>query len=361
MKVIRILLFFPIAGIYWIITYIRNVLFNFGILSSETFSTPIICIGNLSTGGTGKTPHTEYLINKLHETFNVAVLSRGYRRKSKDFVLATTHSTAQEIGDEPRQMKQKFPEITVAADADRRNGIKLILEEKPDTDVILLDDAFQHRYVQPDFSILLTDYNHLFTKDFLLPAGNLRESKLGMKRAKYIIVTKCPNDITAYQRREITNSLNIKKYQQVFFTSYHYKKIVNIIDQEKAFNPYELIDEETNILLITGIAKPKPVLDYLQQYSSNVKHLSYSDHYQFSDKDLEKITQTYIGLKGQKNIIITTEKDAQRLAVLLKKSHDFIYYLPIEVTFIDNNEEIFINQIVKHVSSNKKYGSVYKS
>jgi len=359
MKLLRIVLLFPLAGIYWFITTTRNILFDIGILPSETFEKPIICIGNLSTGGTGKTPHTEYLIKQLKDKFNVAVLSRGYRRKTKNFILSTSKSTAQEIGDEPRQMKQKFPQVTVAVDADRRNGVKEILKNEPNTDLILLDDAFQHRYVKPDFSILLTDLNNIYTNDFILPAGNLRESRRGMNRAKYIIVTKCPENFNALDRQKVIDSIRLKKDQQIFFTSYQYKKAVNLWDNKKVVEPFELIDNKTDVLLITGIAKPKPIVKYLQKFTNNIKHISFSDHHEFSEKDLEKITDAYANLVSEKRIIITTEKDAQRLSILMKKSHDYIYYLPIEVIFTDNNEEIFINQIIKHVSSNKKYSRVY--
>jgi len=359
MKLLRIVLLFPIAGIYWLITTARNILFNTGILPSEMFDKPIICIGNLSTGGTGKTPHTEYLIKQLKDKFNIAVLSRGYRRKTKNFILATAQSTAQEIGDEPRQMKQKFPEVTVAVDADRRNGVKEILKMAPATDLILLDDAFQHRYVKPDFSILLTDLKNIYTKDFILPAGNLRESRRGMNRAKYIIVTKCPDNFNDLDRQKVIDSIRLKKHQQIFFTSYQYKKVINLWDDKKTFEPIELIDDKTDVLLITGIAKPKPIVKYLQQFTHNIKHISFSDHHDFSEKDLEKITDAYANLENEKRIILTTEKDAQRLSVIMKKSLDKIYYLPIEVIFTDNNEEIFINQIIKHVSSNKKYSRVY--
>lgn len=359
MKFLRLLLF-PLAPIYGLVVYIRNIMFNTGFLKSTEFDLPIICIGNLSTGGTGKTPHTEYLIKLLSNQYNVAVLSRGYRRKTKDFRIASSRSSAFEIGDEPRQMKQKFSYVTIAVDGDRCNGVRNILNRRPNTEVILLDDAFQHRYIQADISILLTDYNNLYTKDYLLPVGNLRESRAGMKRARFIVITKCPPNITAFQRRQITNSVKLKKHQQIFFTSYKYKNLVNIKDQSLEIDPLKIIDERTGVLLVTGIANPKPLKQYLRNFTPMVKHLAFSDHHMFSARDIENITNAFSSIKQNRKFIITTEKDAQRLSKIMKASHEYIYYLPIEVVFIDDNEELFNNQIIKHVSSNRKYSTVYK-
>ena len=253
-------LLFPISVLYGTVTFVRNKMFDCGILPSEKFDVPVICVGNLSVGGTGKTPHTEYLALLLSARYRVAVLSRGYKRKSKGFVLADERTTARELGDEPYQIKRKFPDIKVAVDADRRNGITRLMqlpdEEKPE--VIILDDAFQHRYVKPTLSLLLTDCNKLYTSDYVLPAGRLREWKSGASRADIIIVTKCKADISDEERKNILRQISPSKNQRVFFTYINYGELLPVFG-ESCDTSVNFICGNPEVLLLTGIANPFPL------------------------------------------------------------------------------------------------------
>lgn len=334
MKAFRFLLF-PFSIIYYIITSIRNFCYDRNIFSATKFKIPVIAVGNLSVGGTGKTPQIEYLIRLLKEEYNVAVLSRGYKRKTKGFLKVNNRHSANDVGDEPLQFYQKFHnDISVAVDADRTNGIKqLIHNEKPD--IILLDDAFQHRKVKASTYILLTKWNDLYTDDFLLPTGNLREGKYGSKRADYIIVTKCPKNLSEKQRNRIQQKLKPTKNQRLFFSYIEY-------DSElKGDTNIELSAlKNKEITLVTGIANPKPLVNYLKKEGIHFSHIKFPDHHQFKKKDIEKIHQNLHKNKAPK-ILLTTEKDYTRLKEHIPK----INYISIQTKFLCSND--FFDKSIK--------------
>ena len=324
MNVLRKILF-PFAILYGFITSIRNFLFDKGILKSTSFDIPVIAVGNLSVGGTGKTPQIEYLIRLLSNQYTVATLSRGYKRKSEGFVLADATSNAEILGDEPFQFYQKFPNIQVAVDANRTNGITQLLSLQKKPQVILLDDAYQHRKVKAGFYILLTSYGDLYADDFMLPTGNLRESRSGANRANIIVVTKCPKHLSDQRQEEIRLKLNLNCSQQIYFTFIDYDDAIFSKDEKATVND---IKSEVKILL-AGIAKPKPFFYYLK--NENDDCLTFPDHHHFSDQDLEEIQNKARGKK-----IITTEKDYVRLKD--SKLASKLYYLPIKSTFISNHQ-----------------------
>lgn len=334
MKIFRILLF-PFAILYGFITSIRNFLFDKGILKSTSFDIPVIAVGNLSVGGTGKTPQIEYLIRLLSDRYKVATLSRGYKRKSEGFVLASATSNAEIVGDEPFQFYQKFPNIQVAVDADRTNGIIQLLSQNEKPQVVLLDDAYQHRKVKAGFYILLSSYDDLYADDFMLPTGNLRESRSGANRANIIIVTKCPKDLSSEEQEQIRLKLKLTCSQQIYFTYIDYDDFIYSKEGKIAVN--EIKNESK--LLLAGIAKPKPFFDYLK--NENDECLTFPDHHHFSDEDLETILN-----KAQNKKIITTEKDYVRLKDSKLISH--LYYLPIKSTFI-NHQQNFDATVLEYI------------
>ncbi|AOC95403.1 Tetraacyldisaccharide 4'-kinase [Flavobacterium anhuiense] len=337
MNLLRKLLF-PFAILYGFITSIRNFLFDKGILKSTSFDLPVIAVGNLSVGGTGKTPQIEYLIRLLSDKYKVATLSRGYKRKSEGFVLANENSNAEILGDEPFQFHQKFPNVMVAVDANRTNGIQQLLSKDEKPEIILLDDAYQHRKVKAGFYILLTSYGDLYADDFMLPTGNLRESRSGAERANIVVVTKCPKILTEEEQTKIRLKLKLNAAQQVFFTFIDYDMVIFGKNEKIAVNE---IKSESKLLL-AGIAKPKPFFDYLKNESDEC--LTFPDHHHFSDADLDSILRKANGRK-----IITTEKDYVRL----KDSEliDQLYYLPIKSSFI-NHQQDFDTTILEYVKEN---------
>ena len=327
LRLLRILAF-PISIVYGIVVFFRNVLFDIGVFRSATFKTPLICVGNLSVGGTGKTPMIEFLVRLLAD-HKIAVLSRGYRRKSSGFILAGPNHTASDLGDEPFQLFRKFPNITVAVDANRRNGISQ-LEALIKPDIILLDDAFQHRKVKPHVSILLTAYDELYPNDWYLPTGNLRDSKQAAKRADLIIVTKCPKEISATLREQIIRKLDPMSHQEVLFAHLDYA------DKVKSKGPelYALSEiRDKNIALVTGIAKPGPLLDYLRTKEISFKHFKFRDHHDFTEKEIASFRDF--------DLILTTEKDYVRL---MGKAEN-LYYLEIEHVFGGSDKKILENKI----------------
>lgn len=320
----------PLSWLYGLAVSIRNLMFDVGMLKSKTFPLPVICVGNITVGGTGKTPHTEYLIRLLSEKHQVAVLSRGYKRQSEGYVLATPTTSMTDIGDEPYQMKHKFPQIHMAVDKDRCHGIEELMkkEVQPSTDVVILDDAFQHRYVKAGLNILLMDYHRLIYLDKLLPAGRLRESSSGTKRADIVIVTKCPRDITPIERTGIERSLNIENWQKIFFSTYSY--------------PDDMKGIGKNPLLVTGIASPEQMIYDLQKIIPEFDVMSFPDHHHFTENDINNIRTRAAG-----RTILTTEKDATRLHGL-----ENVKVIPIEVEFIDGKED-FDNIIRNYVNTKK--------
>ncbi|EJG01978.1 tetraacyldisaccharide 4'-kinase [Flavobacterium sp. F52] len=337
MNLLRKILF-PFAILYGFITSIRNFLFDKGILKSTSFDLPVIAVGNLSVGGTGKTPQIEYLIRLLSDKYKIATLSRGYKRKSEGFVLANENSNAEILGDEPFQFHQKFPNVMVAVDANRANGIQQLLSKDEKPEIILLDDAYQHRKVKAGFYILLTSYGDLYTDDFMLPTGNLRESRSGAARANIVVVTKCPKILTEEEQTKIRLKLKLNAAQQVFFTFIDYDMVIFGKNEKIAVNE---IKSESKLLL-AGIAKPKPFFDCLKNESDEC--LTFPDHHHFSDADLDAIRNKANGRK-----IITTEKDYVRL----KDSElvDQLYYLPIKSSFI-NHQQDFDATILEYVKEN---------
>ena len=351
---------YPLAWIYGLVVTFRNKLFDWGILQGETFPVPVISIGNITVGGTGKTPHTEYLINLLSQKYRVAVLSRGYKRKTKGFVLADENTNSCIIGDEPMQIHRKFPSVIVAVDANRRRGIRnlLNLPENQKPEVILLDDAFQHRYVKPSFSILLTDSARPFYDDYLLPAGRLREKPENHKRAMSIIHTKCPENYSSDDCKILSEKINLQPYQQLFFSSYRYKNLQPVFPDESSdmdcFGLRPRNDE--TVLLVAGLANPTGMIEYVKKYTSNLQIIVYPDHHEFTHNDIQAMTD-FIKVNDAKNKrIITSEKDAMRLVnnpFVTDEIKAFIYYLPIEVNILFD-ENLFKQKIENHVGNFKR-------
>lgn len=367
---------YPVSWLYGTAVVIRNKFFDWGIFSSRSFDAPVICVGNLAVGGTGKTPHTEYLIKLLQKDYQVAVLSRGYKRHTNGYVLATPQSTAKTIGDEPYQMYAKFPSVRLAVDENRCHGIeKLLALKEPATDVVLLDDAFQHRYVKAGLNILLTDYHRLFCDDALLPAGRLREQVSGKNRAQIVIVTKCPADIKPIDYNIIAKRLNLYPYQQLFFSSFRYGNLQPVFRQENAYQekasrtqPSPVSGEiplsslaDTEVLLVTGIASPAPILEKLESCTKQVELLSFGDHHDFTHKDMQQIKEQFTKLKGERRLIVTTEKDATRLVChrsLEEELKPFIYALPVETEILQNQQDKFNQHIIDYVRENTRNRSL---
>lgn len=325
MKYLRLLLF-PFSIVYWLITSLRNLFFDWGWLKSNRFDLPVICVGNLSTGGTGKSPMIEFLIRSLKDNYKLGVVSRGYKRKTKGYWEVFTNQTAFEVGDEPLQIKRKFPEVVVAVSEKRKVGIEKI---KNRVDAILLDDAFQHRSVTPTFSVLLTSYGDLYVNDFILPAGNLRESKRGAKRADVVVVTKCPKNLNEVEMQKIERKLNLKPNQNCYFSTISY---ASEIQWENGSKPLEYLSN-MSFTLVTGIANPTPLVEYLKQKKLNFTHKSFSDHHDFKPWEIQELDKN--------EIILTTEKDFVRLQPLIRKAD--LYYLPISVSFLENEEKFLKN------------------
>ena len=351
-------LLLPLSWLYGVGVGLRNWLFDCEILRSKEFDLPVISVGNISVGGTGKTPHTEYIVELLKDSYHVAVLSRGYKRKSKGFVRAEKNKTTiTEIGDEPFQMWTKYPDITVAVDSNRCNGITQLMESnQPSIDVVVLDDAFQHRYVKSDINIVLVNYYRPIFLDKLLPAGRLREPVNATQRADIIIVTKCPTDLTLEETRMLGNGLNPKMDQDLFFTSLTYGDLYNISNQNKNIALSNLSKEDA-ILLLTGIASPTPIIEELKNYTQNIHPVTFSDHHQFVENDFKRIRKEFDSLPADKRMIITTEKDAARLynhPLMDKELKSHCYVLPIKVKFLNNGEEFFDKIIQDYVRKNTR-------
>ena len=341
------LVLYPFSVLYAIVTNLRNLFFDIGIFPSQTFDIPIICIGNLSVGGTGKTPLSFYIISVL-EGKNIAVLSRGYGRNTTAYQEVSSKSKAEKVGDEPLLLKQKHPSCLVVVDENRKRGIEKILKSHPEIDVILLDDGFQHRSVKAGLNILITDYNLPYYKDFLLPMGTLRESKKGSERADIIVVSKSPNEINPTEKKGIIQQLGVFITQKCYFSQIQYKNWKCITTNEDF-----LVEEKYSITLVTGIAIPTPLLENLTENEHSVSHLEYADHHKYSAKDMEDILNKYRADKSAKKLILTTEKDAVKLRKFEKEFADAnIYFSPIEVAF--EEKENFEKQILNYVTANKR-------
>jgi tetraacyldisaccharide 4'-kinase len=353
------ILLYPLSLIYGAITGIRNFLYNTNVLRSVEFHLPVICVGNITVGGTGKTPHTEYIAGMLRGSFKVATLSRGYKRKTRDFRIASASSTVQEIGDEPLQIFSKFPDLLVAVDRNRVHGVNRILTENPDTEVIILDDGYQHRRITPGFSILLSDFERLIVRDHMMPYGNLRESKNNMRRADIILITKSPENISPIQRRLIVKEVNKAPYQNLFFTSLRYLDPLPVFKtSETGIKPFKIsFSEGCGIVLITGIANPLPLKEYLQKTGAEIIHIPFPDHYNFREKDINNIKTAWEDIKSPIKYLVTTEKDAVRLREFTNIAEPLkpaFFYIPVEIFFLNEDKENFDNLLVDYVRKNKR-------
>ena len=338
---------FPLSLIYGLIVYLRNLLFDKQVFKSNEFDVKTILVGNLSAGGTGKTPHIEYLIRLLKSENKIATLSRGYGRKTHGFLTASKTSTASEIGDEPLQFSTKFSDISVHVGVKRVDAVIEIMSEENPPEVILLDDAFQHRAIKAGLNILLTDYSSPFYKDYMLPTGYLREFPKGKKRAEIIIVTKCPVDISEEKKEEIQSKIKPNSSQELYFSRIKYGNISPLFSHNKSIKISDL--KNVNVLLLTGIANPNPLMNYLKTNRVSPKHLKFTDHHNFTKKDIQKIIFTFENIQGSDNIILTTEKDAMRLKSISELKHLPIYFQEIEIEIIGNQEKFNnrINQYIK--------------
>ncbi|MBQ6064267.1 MAG: tetraacyldisaccharide 4'-kinase [Prevotella sp.] len=354
----------PLSWLYGIGVRVRNQLFELGILKSRSFDTPVIGVGNITVGGSGKTPFVEYLVRLLMDKAKVAVLSRGYKRETKGFLLANERSTVADIGDEPLQMSRKFPQVIVAVDEDRCHGIDSLkaTEETKDVDVVLLDDAFQHRYVKPGINILLVDYHRNIKYDKLLPAGRLREPMDGKKRADIVIITKCPRDMRPMDYRVLTNDMGLLAYQSLFFTTLAYESLRPLFGGNEI--PLEKLQEKAqHVLLLTGIASPRQMMVDLQPYCQDIRPMTFDDHHAFTETDIDEINTAFAALPSPK-LIITTEKDATRLADMEGLDDDVchnLFVLPIHVEFLLDQEESFTNKILSYVHKNSRNSILVKT
>ena len=346
LKSFRILLL-PFALIYGIVVIIRNWLYNKQYLTSARFNFPLICVGNLSVGGTGKSPMVEYLVGLLHQQFNTATLSRGYKRKTKGYALANEQTTALEIGDEPMQFHLKFPQVPVAVGEERIVAIPQLLHDRPDTEVIILDDAFQHRAISAGLNIVLTEYNNLFTRDFFLPTGDLRDQRSSAARAEIIVVTKCPVDLSLEEKKRLINEINPHPKQQLFFSAIAYDTPYHILDHTS-----RAITEQDEVYLVCGIANPRPLKNYLHEKASTYYQQTYGDHHIFTIDDLREITEKFREIPAASKCILTTEKDAVRLMKFSEQLAGIpLYVIPIKPVFLFNEGEAFNKAVIGFIQN----------
>ena len=354
---LRILLF-PFALLYGLVTGIRNWLFDWGVLRSEAVDVPTVCIGNLTVGGTGKTPHTEYVLDALRRHFRTAVLSRGYKRHTRGFVLAGAGTDALQIGDEPYQMSRKYPDVCLAVDERRVHGVRELLSRRPDLDVVVLDDALQHRAIRPGLTVLLTDYARLYTRDWPLPAGRLREWRSGSRRANIIIVSKCPVDLPADEMQRIRREIAPREGQSLYFSTYRYRPLQAVFPEAcPAAQP--LPDGDTGILLVAGIVSPQAMVSYLAPQAARVETMFFPDHHLFTAQDFEAMRQRLRAMNFSRKMIVVTEKDAARLLSVgyyPETLKPLTYALPIEVRFLDDPNHSFIQKITRYVTENSRNG-----
>jgi tetraacyldisaccharide 4'-kinase len=347
---IRFLLL-PIAVVYGVVIWVRNKLFDRNILKSTSFNLPLICIGNVSVGGTGKSPMTEYLLELLQNRYKVATLSRGYRRKTKGYALASPQTTALDIGDEPMQFHLKYPRIAVAVGEQRIEAIPQLLQDRPETQVIILDDAFQHRHVKAGLNILLTDYNNLYTRDFYLPTGDLRDSRGSARRAQLIVVTKCPEDLDESGRQKVVAEIKPLENQQVFFATLSYGTPYHIIS-----NAARPLHKDMEVLLACGIANPKPLKAYLEGQTATYEIMAYKDHHIFSIDDLNALIRRFDGMPEGQKIMLTTEKDGVRLLKFRNELETLpLYVLPVRHRILFNQTEAFNHAILNFIEGFKTH------
>lgn len=352
----------PLSLIYWLVITFRNLLFDWELLQSREFKLPIISVGNIAVGGTGKTPHIEYLVRLLKEEFTLATLSRGYKRKTRDFQLADEQSGVSVIGDEPKQLKHKFPDIHVAVDRRRVNGIGQLLKLSSKLELVLLDDAFQHRYISAGKSILLLDYSRLMKGDFLLPSGRLREPLSARKRADIILVSKCPERIKPIELRNIVKHLTLGLHQHLFFTTMKFGEINPVFEIKTPKSKEEIKSKGGPVLLLTGIANPRDLRKFARGISTSFFEMNFPDHHAYSLNDIQKIQKKIKEINHPELLVLTTEKDAMRLQELDMNSQlkEILYYVPIHVKFLNEDEDEFNQIILNYVRSNKRNSILHK-
>lgn len=353
MNIIGKILLAPFAWIYGAIVDIRHKMFDWNVLRHHEFDIPIVCVGNITVGGTGKTPHTEYLIETLSPRFKVAVLARGYKRKTKGFQLASTTSSFKRIGDEPKQIKLKYPNVPVAVCEKRADGIRKLRELHPEVNLIILDDAFQHRYVEPWVSIVLIDYNRPIYEDLLLPMGRLRDRRSQLSRAQVVVVTKCPTDLRPLDYRIISKKLELPPYQSLYFTHFESSEPEPLF----ADNNLGILDKGSPVIALSGIANPSKFLNHLHENYTVVSTVTYPDHYTFKLSDIAHLGEQLKELPPE-TAVVMTEKDAVRLINSKKIDPSIrrrLYYISIRVQFLEDKEHDFQRQLEKYVTKNQKY------
>lgn len=353
-NLLSILLLYPLSRLFGLGVWVRNRMFDHGMLKTREFDIPIVSVGNLAVGGTGKTPHVEYLIERLAPGRNVAVLSRGYKRSTKGFVLATPESRPDEIGDESYQIYSKYGDrVTVAVCESRAEGIDRLRQLNPGLELILLDDAFQHRYVKPWASVVLTEFNRPLFSDHLLPYGHLRETRMALNRADIVVVTKCPPDMKPMQYRIFEENFNLFPFQKLYFSTFEYQGLIPIFEGVSAQPPLlRDMPPHSSILAITGVANPRPFIKYLRRSGAKVKLRRFGDHHSFTERDMQRIVDAYDALKGENKYIVTTEKDAVRLRsnpYFPDRLKDRAFYMPIKVKFIDRGDTEFSEAVLKTI------------
>ena len=354
---VRLLLFLP-AGIYGFIVGFRNWLYAVGVLPSVEFDFPVICVGNIAVGGTGKTPHVEHILRVLeHERITAGVISRGYKRKTKGYLAVTPEHSALDVGDEPRQISRKFPDAPFVVCGNRVLGIRNLRRDFPEAKVVVMDDGFQHRAVKPGFSIILVDYNHPICEDYILPLGNLRESRSHLYKANIVVVTKCPSTVKPIDMRVYNKRLGLYPYQSVYFTSFKYGELCGVWSNKPLV---DIPKSESPVMLVAGIAQPQPFIKHVEGKYSNLTVKLFSDHHAFENSDiLEMVSFLESHADGY---VITTEKDSMRLASLDSISEQLrsrFLYIPIEVHFLNNEDNQFNKQIVEYVRANKRNGIIH--
>ncbi|WP_276502259.1 tetraacyldisaccharide 4'-kinase [Terrimonas pollutisoli] len=348
LKSFRILLL-PFALIYWLVIAVRNWMYNKKLLRSTSFGLPLICVGNLSVGGTGKSPMVEWLIRLLKDQFKIATLSRGYKRRTKGYALANERSTALDIGDEPMQFHHKFPDVPVAVGEERLVAIPQLLHDRPETEVIILDDAFQHRAISAGLNIILTEYSNLFTRDFYLPTGDLRDLKSEYKRAHIIVVTKCSPELTLPEKQKIIDEIKPVEGQSIFFAAMEYGQPYHILNKTGFY-----FMESTEVLLVTGIANPRPLKSMLEKHSKTYHMLQYADHRIFTIDDLKEIRKKFAAVEAVDKIILTTEKDAVRLEKFNAEIADLpLFVIPVRHHFLFDEEKRFGELVIDFIRNTR--------
>ena len=358
-KLLSKLILLPLSKLYGLGVAVRNQMFERKMLKQEEFDIPVIVVGNIAVGGTGKTPHVEYVVNLLRDRYRIGVISRGYKRRTKGFVHATNRSTPEDIGDEPYQIFQKFGnDVTVAVCEKRVDGINKIREVNKDINLIVLDDAFQHRYVKPSVSVVLTEYNRPVFADHLMPYGRLREPASSVSRADVVVVTKCPSSMTPMEYRMFKENLSLFPYQKLFFSRYLYGHLVPVFPENCAAVPYlDWLTENDSILIVTGIANPRPFVRHIRRYKSKVRLIRFHDHVNYSHSDMEAIRRKLDTMTGKRRFVLTTEKDAVKLSHSPYFPHSLkavTFYMPVSVDFVapQLDEPTFDASLQKLISGN---------